>query len=338
MYGKLEQDVSVCATGTTLAGIDVSHYDGAIDWPTVASGGIKWAYAKASESTSYVDPTFSGHWSNMRSAGVVRGAYHFFHPDIDGKTQADHFLNTVGTIDATDLPPVLDWETSTATGNTAAANAQAFIDEVKLKTGRKTIVYTSPGLWSQFNISQGFFMDPLWVAHYKGCTPGPSCCPTMPTGWSGWVMWQWDDTTSVSGVNGSTQVDVDVFNGTGDDLNSFINSTIDNGTGGGTGAGGGIASAGGGTASAGGGIASAGGGTSSAGGGTSSVGGGTTSAGGGTASAGGGSGELTGGGTAAAGGGAGGGSTPEKHCGCTTSPGFALGLAGLLRALRRRRS
>ena len=102
---ELQQYLTACAGGATLPGIDVSSYQGIIDWNQVHGAGYAWAYAKATEGTGYRDPTFPGNWSGMQSAGLSRGAYHFFHPGDDGTTQADYYLGYVGTLGAGDLPP-----------------------------------------------------------------------------------------------------------------------------------------------------------------------------------------------------------------------------------------
>ncbi len=216
---SVEQFLSVCQGSQTLPGIDVSSYQGTIDWAKVAGAGIKWGYTKATENLGYQDAYFNANWSGMKAHGIARGAYHFFHPNVSGKQQADYYLNFVGTLDPGDLPPMLDWEISGgATAATAAANAQAFIDEIQARTGRTTVIYTSPGIWSGFGITQSFGQYPLWVAHYLYCTGG-TCCPTMPSGWTKWIAWQWSDKGSVPGISGA--VDMDLFNGSMSDLTTF---------------------------------------------------------------------------------------------------------------------
>ncbi len=215
---------ALCPGGSILQGVDVSGYQGTINWSQAKGAGIVWAYAKATEGTGFQDSSFSGNWSGMQSAGVIRGAYHFFHPDLNGTQQADYFLAYVGAIGAGDLPPMLDWEvTDGVSGSTAGTNAQAFIAEIKAKTGRQTVVYTSPGLWGGFGVPQSFGSDPLWVADWTYAT---SSCPTLPSGWGSFVFWQWSDgkygTGSVAGI--PTTVDRDVFNGTLSQLQSFANT------------------------------------------------------------------------------------------------------------------
>ena len=214
---------TVCASGPTLPGIDVSSYQGTINWGQVAGSGIAWAYAKATEGTGFQDRTFPGNWSGMKAAGVRRGAYHFFHPGIDGAAQANYFLNYVGPIGAGDLPPMLDWEVSDGvSGATASANARAFIDTVTARTGKVTVIYTSPGLWNGFGAS-GFGAQPLWVANYFNCYCNTGVCPNTPSGWSSWVMWQYSDRAAIPGISGG--VDKDEFNGDLAALDAFAGGT-----------------------------------------------------------------------------------------------------------------
>ena len=217
---------ALCPGGTILQGVDVSSYQGSINWSQAKGAGIDWGYAKATEGTGYQDPTFPGNWSGMKNAGVVRGAYHFFHPGLNGTQQADYFLAYAGAMGAGDLPPMLDWEvTDGVSGSTAGANAQAFIDEIKAKTGRPTVIYTSPGLWGGFGVPQSFGSNPLWVADWTYAT---TSCPSLPSGWSSFVFWQWSDgqygTGSVAGIPGT--VDRDVYNGTLSQLQGFADAQV----------------------------------------------------------------------------------------------------------------
>lgn len=206
---------------TTIHGMDVSHYDGAINWATAKSSGIDFAFVKATEGTTFVDPTFATNWTGMKSAGVVRGAYHFFHANVDPHAQASFVVQTVGQLEAGDLPLVIDLETTDGqSAATVAANALAFLDAVKTATGKKPIVYVSPGFMngSAANAS-GFASYSLWVANW-----GVSC-PDVPSPWAGWAFWQHSATGTVPGVPASA-VDLDTFNGTLADLHAFGGGTI----------------------------------------------------------------------------------------------------------------
>jgi lysozyme len=221
-----------CPTTTSVGGVDVSSYQGAnIDWGAGADGGVKFGIAKATEGLTLVDPDFATNWAGMKAHGVVRGAYHFFHGYDDGTAQADFFLKTVGALgEDGDLLPVIDWEDEAeiaAHGLTAAqviAQAQKFIDEIKLKTGLDTVIYTYPSYWkSDMGSPAQFLRHPLWMAAYNGSL---TACPTVLAPWSKYWMWQYagdatGTTTPKNPYPGVSGEDLNVFNGTVDELRGW---------------------------------------------------------------------------------------------------------------------
>jgi lysozyme len=214
--GSSGEQVTVCGQ-TTVKGIDVYHGDNggsAIDWNKVKAAGISFAFAKATESTNFTDSMFATNWAGMKSAGIVRGAYHFFHADVDPTQQATFFLKAVGTLQSGDLL-VLDLETTNnQTQTTILSNAETFMSAVKSQSGVTPILYTSPAFLSSFGTLGQY---PLWVANY-----GVSC-PTVPSAWKSYTFWQSTGTGSLSALSGA--VDLDTFNGTLSDLTSFAAST-----------------------------------------------------------------------------------------------------------------
>jgi lysozyme len=203
--------LTTCATvATPLEGIDISHYDGAIDWAKVAGSGRKFAFAKATEGVTYLDPQFATNWAGMKQAGLVRGAYHFFRPDDDGTQQAHWFLSKVGTLGPGDLPPVLDWEVrnSGVATDTQMHRVQQFLDEVRAVTGRTTILYTSRSFLTELGVGAQFAAQPLWDANW-GVT-----CPNLPDAWKAWTFWQYSSTGVVPGIASTIPVDLNKFNGT----------------------------------------------------------------------------------------------------------------------------
>ncbi|MHB1847203.1 MAG: GH25 family lysozyme, partial [Deltaproteobacteria bacterium] len=212
--GSFAQALSSCASGPTVAGIDVSSYQGAIDWRQVASSGQSFAYTKATEGTGWVDPTFAANWAGSQAAGLARGAYHFFHPGEDPIAQASFFVQTMGPLGPGDLPPMIDWEvTDGVSASTNAANGAAFLARVQELTGRVPILYTSPGYWYGIGAPSSFSQYPLFIANY-----GVSC-PGLPPPWGRWAIWQSGSAGSIGGIGG--QVDTDVFQGSLDDLRAF---------------------------------------------------------------------------------------------------------------------
>ncbi len=181
-------------------GIDVSHYQGDVDWQAVRAAGMEFAFAKATQGTGYVDPRFSRNWQAMKAAGLRRGAYHFFEAGDDPTAQADHFVATVGTLGPDDLAPVVDVERGG--GIPSAASVQAWLDPVEQATGRKPIIYVSPS-FANDHLGSGFGAYPLWVADWNVAQP------QLPHGWSTWTFWQYADKGAVAGI----EVDHDYHNG-----------------------------------------------------------------------------------------------------------------------------
>ena len=198
-------------------GIDVSHYQGNIQWPSVADSDVAFCFIKATEGTAYVDPMFQANWSGSSAAGLYRGAYHFGRPGSDPIAQAQLFYNTVsadGTLGPGDLPPALDLET--LDGQSPADVLQwtlAFLARADELFGRRTILYTDPGFWQSLQNLPGcqvLASRPLWLAAY-------SAVPHTPPPWSSWTFWQYSDGSAnggsaVPGVSG--EVDQDWFVGT----------------------------------------------------------------------------------------------------------------------------
>jgi len=207
------QDLSTgpAPDGDRLAGIDVSHWQGRIDWARVADDGIAFAYIKATEGGDYVDPQFVANWDGAARAGVMRGAYHFYRPQTDAAAQAQQFLRTVGA-HAGDLPPVLDVEVTDGRSAAAiAAGVRTWLETVERATGVRPILYTRAGFWNQ--VGGGFGGYPLWVAHYGVAQPA------IPADWDRWTIWQHSDAGRVAGITGN--VDLNWFAGGWDDLRAL---------------------------------------------------------------------------------------------------------------------
>ncbi len=209
-----------------VPGLDVSHYQEVVDWPTVAAGGEAFAFAKASEGKSVADVYFADNWSALRAAGILRGAYHFFHPATDAAAQADFFLSRLANANGGsmqlapgDLPAALDLEVSdgVAVGN-IIAGAAAWLVVIEQATGRKPIVYTYVDFWkTTLGNPQDLSGYPLWISEVNVTSP------TIPGGWANWIFWQFAKQT-ISGIS-TGLVDADAFNGTIDDLRIFSGYT-----------------------------------------------------------------------------------------------------------------
>jgi GH25 family lysozyme M1 (1,4-beta-N-acetylmuramidase) len=207
-------DRAARATSTT-PGIDVSHWQGTVDWSRVADAGKAFVFLKATEDTWYVDPTYATNRSGARANGLRVGAYHFAQPDPspgDARQEARWFIRNADPQPG-DLLPVLDIETSGGLDPDELTTwSKRWVEEVRRLTGVRPLVYTSPYGWQvRFDDSTALarWGSPLWVAHW-----GVSA-PTLPAqNWDGrgWKVWQYTSTGRVAGIRGN--VDLDVLNGT----------------------------------------------------------------------------------------------------------------------------
>ena len=202
-------------SSTRLSGIDVSKWQGDVNWQEVKQAGVTFAFARATYGSVEVDSLFNANWQGIKNVGLARGAYHFFVTADDATEQANLFLRTVGSLESGDLPPVLDVEAQSGTGSNLVSGVQTWLDLVEQKLGRKPIIYTGPSFWNE-NLTSGFGSYPLWVAEYGVSSPKPV------NGWDGWTFWQHSQSGAVEGVSGS--VDLDYFNGSQSDLEALTNS------------------------------------------------------------------------------------------------------------------
>lgn len=218
--------------GAQVPGIDVSHWQGEIDWGAVADSGIRFAYMKATEGTSYTDPQFAENYTSSYNQGLIRGAYHFALPgNSGGAAQARFFVDNGGgwSADGQTLPPALDIEYNPYGENCYGLDHGEMVDwianfstTVKRLTGRFPAIYTTRDWWRQCTGNHGEFGDtsPLWIANW-GRDPYP-----LPSGWPVYTVWQYTSTGSVPGISGD--VGRDVFNGSPERLRALAACTNEN--------------------------------------------------------------------------------------------------------------
>jgi len=218
----------------TVPGIDVSYWNAGIDWPKVRATGQRYIFAKATEGDSYADPTFDDNWRGAKTAGLLRGAYHFFHCNVDPKRQANKFMDYVKSMnDSAELPSVLDLETNDGQPKEKIiSRVKIWLDLVEAAFNRKPIIYSRAIFLQDFLSEVGggppaWAKDyPLWLAQYPNVYVEGSQ-PALPRGWYSWTFWQYSQTGRVNGIN--AKVDLGVFNGSLEDLYKFAG--VDLGTG-----------------------------------------------------------------------------------------------------------
>jgi GH25 family lysozyme M1 (1,4-beta-N-acetylmuramidase) len=204
-------------------GIDVSHYQGTINWASVAADGKKFAFQKATEGISYVDPTVGTNTSGAKANGILVGVYHFAHPDTDtAASEAAHFLSGAANyIKAGFLQPVLDLEDGASIGKAALSQwTNDWCNAVKNAIGVQPIIYCNTNYATNY-LNSTVAQWPLWIANWSTAYGDPTTTGKPPTGvWSNFTFWQYTSSGSVSGISG--RVDLDVFNGDVTQLNKFV--------------------------------------------------------------------------------------------------------------------
>jgi GH25 family lysozyme M1 (1,4-beta-N-acetylmuramidase) len=208
-------------------GIDVSNWQGHIDWASVAAAGVKFAYIKATEATSYTDPQFQTNYAGAADAGLIRGAYHFAVPNVSsGAAQANFFVDHGGAwvADGRTLPPALDIEYNPYGSDPCYGLTQRqmtswvaeFATTVFDRTDRWPVIYTTTNWWAMCtgNSPQAGAHSGLWLASWTSSGQ----VRNRPDGWSSYTFWQYADRGAVPG-------DQDYFNGTEAQLHLFASTS-----------------------------------------------------------------------------------------------------------------
>jgi lysozyme len=227
---SVAQSVTQCGSGSDVVeGVDVFSGDGTIDWTKLAASGRGFAFIKATQGNYETQSTFNADWAGALAAGVLRSPYHFFDGTVDGVTQANSFLaelTAAGGLAVGDLPPMLDIECPTA--STQAASSQSceggtdsgwvapatlqqeifdWLDTVQQATGTTPILYSYVSWFADVEVTDPRLANyPLFIASYNKCA-------TVPAPWTAATFWQYSATTTVPGITGTNNSDVDRFFG-----------------------------------------------------------------------------------------------------------------------------
>ncbi len=214
-------------------GIDVSNFQGSINWTQVAAdsvGGssISFAWAKCDEGSAsnvdYIDPTFQTNVAGATTAGIMIGAYHLAHPELDTPaSEADFFVaNARAQIGAGYLRPVLDLEEGGGVPVVGASSLSGwvndFLSDVQALSGVTPIIYTDSN-YAQSYLDSSVAKNNLWIANYNYPTQSQTASPPVGV-FNVWNFWQYTDSLSLSGISGN--VDGDVANGPVSYVQSFV--------------------------------------------------------------------------------------------------------------------
>lgn len=205
-----------------IHGIDVSKYQGRIDWQAVRQAGIKFAYIKATEGGDHIDSRFAENWEGAAAAGLPRGAYHFVYWCRPWRHEIEFFKSVVPN-DPDALPPVLDVE-ATPTSKTCKRTLQrepvlremrAMLQAMERHYGKKPVIYTTVDFYEAILHPNEFDDYPIWVRSTKY---GPS----VKYPGRQWTFWQYQSDGRIPGIVGN--VDRNAFHGTAAQWARFVNN------------------------------------------------------------------------------------------------------------------
>ncbi len=222
IWYKIISLTGVWAERFEVQGVDVSHYQGEIDWQKIQDAQMQFAFIKATEGSSHIDACFAYNWREAAKTDMRIGAYHFFSFDSPPQTQAELFIQTVGTLSGK-LPPVVDVEfygdkeKDPPDEGETAENVKEMLDILERQYGNKPILYTTYAVYDKY-IRGRFEEYPLWIRNVY-YTPDFDLDRK-------WMFWQYADSTEMEGYQGKEKyIDRNVFHGTKEELDQLLLGT-----------------------------------------------------------------------------------------------------------------
>lgn len=199
---------------SNIWGIDVSHWQGLIDWQQVAEAGVGFAYVKATDGVGNIDEQFRRNAGGANAVGIPVGAYHYARLSTNYVDEVDNFCRAISGL-SFDLPLVLDLEDEKAVNGILTKNngdklktsqqisiwAIRWLEEVKKRTGKKVMLYTGAGFINEWLAPELKVYD-LWVAHYGVDKPMDNYI------WDQWSVFQYSQSGSCQGISGEVDMNV----------------------------------------------------------------------------------------------------------------------------------
>ncbi len=203
----------------SVRGVDVSSYQGEIDWKKLSENDIDFAFVKATEGSSHVDKTYKKNITGAKETELELGAYHFLSFESNGEAQAENFISTVKKSDIT-LPPVIDIElygkynVSPLDEKSVRAILDPMVERLGSAYGSPPIIYTNHRTYSLY-ISGRYPECDVWI-----CDIAKK--PSLSDGRK-WTFWQYSHTERLNGYKGKEKhIDMNVFYGTKEEFEAYI--------------------------------------------------------------------------------------------------------------------
>lgn len=192
MFGRVKAEQLKLPTGhveeepTMTEGIDVSHWQGRMDWSKAKAKGVTFAWCKATEGDTYLDDEYARNIKGARENGIAVGAYHYYKASVPWMTQLG-WLDAWINYDVLDLPIVVDLEDTAGNGAVSEQQVREFVECIADVFG-KPIIYT--GMWwvNKVGAYKWTWLKeyPLWMADYNAPY-------LVPDPWDDWTILQYSN-------------------------------------------------------------------------------------------------------------------------------------------------
>ncbi len=221
LYASAVENKLACylADGYQVHGVDVSHYQGEIDWKVLEEQNVSFAFIKATEGSGHVDTRFHENWEEVTETDIRAGAYHFFSFDSSGETQAELYIRTVGDLDGR-LLPVIDVEyygdkaSNPPTQEELVEELLIMLELLEEEYGVKPMIYTTYSFYYKF-LKGEMEEYPLWIRNVY-------FSPNLDM-YNRWSFWQYTDQAILDGYEGGEEhIDRNVFLGTLEELQELV--------------------------------------------------------------------------------------------------------------------
>lgn len=225
-FGAILSAMALCASAVLgsaqpssvkypVFGVDVSNYQGVINWERLEEQGVQFAFIKATEGSGHTDESVERNLQDIKATDILHSCYHFFSFDSSGETQAENFINAVSK-DNIDLPPVVDIEyygnksSDKPTVEETERILTPLLNELEEYYGVKPVIYTTIPVYFRY-VKKNYSDYPLWIR-----------CTQLEPDLIDWKFWQYSDNGRLDGYYGEEPcIDFNVFCGSIEELRDF---------------------------------------------------------------------------------------------------------------------
>jgi lysozyme len=201
-----------------VRGVDLSSYQGEVDWEVLAKQDIDFAFIKATEGSSFIDPKYSYNIENALKTHLRVGSYHFFSFESSGTRQAEHFIKTVAKTENM-LPPVVDieyyadYKSNPPDKENVQKNLKELLEQLESNYGMRPIIYATRISYKHY-IRGAFSEYDIWIRDVY-------FTPSLEDDRK-WTFWQYSDKEKLDGYNGVEKyIDMNVFNGSEEEFGKY---------------------------------------------------------------------------------------------------------------------